>query len=103
MFRPVLAYDISPGSVGLPTAFENLGDVISALLPAVVSLAGLACFAYLIYGGLRWLTSGGDPKAAGDAQKVITNAVIGLTIVFCSWWLIRIIEVVLGLEITGWP
>lgn len=102
MIKPAFAYPIDPESVGLPVGFSTLGDVISKLLPAIVILAGLACFGFLILGGFRWLTSGGDPKATGDAQKIITNAIIGLVIVFTAWWVIKIIETVLGLEITGY-
>ncbi|MEK7611071.1 MAG: pilin [Patescibacteria group bacterium] len=96
-----LAYTINPLDIGLPTKFENLGGLISTLLPAAVTLAGMAAFIFLIIGGFRYMTAGGDEKAVADAMKIITNAVIGLVIVFGAWFAIRIIETVLGLHITG--
>lgn len=95
-----LAYAILPGDVGLP-AFNSLGDIVSKIVPPIVSLAGLAAFFFLVFGGLRYLSSGGDEKAITEAKKIITNALLGLLIVFVAFWAIRIIETVLGLNITG--
>lgn len=95
-----LAYDIDPAAIGLPSSFTDLGGIITAFLPAFVTLAGMATFAYLLFGGFRYLTAGGDEKAVGEAMKMITNAVIGLIIVFGAWWGIRILETILGIHIT---
>lgn len=97
-----LAYTIDPTQIGLPTAFSELGGLISVLLPAIVWLAGFATFLYLLMGGFKYLTAGGDEKAVAEATKMMTSAVIGLVIVFGAWWGIRIIETVLGLCITGY-
>lgn len=95
-----LAYTINPANIGLPTKFENIGGLISTLLPAAVTLAGMAAFVFLLIGGFRYMTAGGDDKAVADAMKIITNAVIGLVIVFGAWFAINIVETVLGLNIT---
>lgn len=99
----LLSYQINPGQINLPTQFSDVGGLISALLPAAVTLAGIATFLLLLAGGFRYLTAGGDEKAVADAMKIITNAVMGLIIVFGAYWAIRIIETVLGLTITGQP
>ncbi len=96
-----LAYTIDPTQIGLPTKFSDLGGLISTFLPAVVTVAGMAAFVFLLIGGFRYLTAGGDEKAVADAAKIITNAVIGLVIIFVAWWVIRILETILGLNITG--
>lgn len=95
-----LAFTINPNVVGL-SGFNDLGSLIGAILPVVISIAGLALFAYLILGGLKYITSGGDDKAIMEARKIITNAVVGMLIVFVSFWIIRILETVLGIEVTG--
>ena len=86
-----------------PTGFEftggDIGDVISALLPSVYILAGLLLFIYLIIGGFGLLTSGGDPKAVESAKGKITNAVVGFIIIFVSYWLVQILEIIFGIEI----
>lgn len=97
----VRALDITPGNLDLPSSFSDLGSVVAAALPLVVSGTGLLMFAYLIYGGLKYITAAGDSKQVGEAMKTITNAILGLVIVFGSFWVVRIIETVFGLKITG--
>lgn len=79
----------------------KIGDIISALLPYVYVLAGLTLFILLIIGGFGLLTSGGAPEKIKAAQGKITSAVIGFVIIFISYWLVRILEIVLGISILG--
>jgi len=68
-------------------------------------LAGLLLLVYLIYGGLTWLTSSGDKEGLEKAKKVMTSAVIGITILAISFPIIKIAELVLGVDILTplWP
>jgi len=77
----------------------NLGGIISALLPYTYYFAGLLLFIYLLWGGLGYLTSAGNPDKTKSAQGKITTALIGFVIVFTSWWLIQLVEVVFGISI----
>ena len=81
--------------------FSSLGSVLSKLLPAVLTLAGLLTFGLLILGGFKYLTAGGDEKAVTAAKNTLTNAIIGLIIVFMAYWIITILESVLGLNIVS--
>lgn len=80
---------------------SSLGDIISALLPYIFVIAGLALFIFLIIGGFGLLTSGGSPDKMKAAQGKITSAVIGFVIIFISYWLMRILEIVFGLNLLG--
>jgi len=80
---------------------EKLGDIISALLPYLFTLAGLGLFLYLIVAGFGWMTSGGDPKKTQSAKDKLTNALVGFIIIFVAYWLILILEKIFGLEILG--
>jgi len=75
----------------------TLGDLISKILPYVFSGAGIALFLYLLWGGLQFLTSGGEPKAVEGAKKKITNALIGFAIIFAAFFIIKAIEEILGI------
>lgn len=95
-------YEIQPPP-GFKFAGGTIGDILSALLPYIYVLAGLILFIYLIIGGFGLLTSGGDPKAVESAKGKITNAVVGFIIIFISYWLVQILEIVFGVEILGLP
>ena len=66
--------------------FVQLGvNVANWILGIVGSLALL----FLIYGGLMMIISGGSSEKTGQAKTILTNAVIGLIIVFTSWVIIN--------------
>lgn len=96
----IYSFQISPADIGLPAIFNDLGSIIGALLPVVISGTGLLVFAYLIFGGVKYITASGDSKQTQEAMKTITNAVVGLAIVFVAFWIVRILETVLGINIT---
>lgn len=81
--------------------FTNIGSIISALLPYLYYLAGLILFAAIIVSGFQFLLSAGDPKRTASAKGCLTNAIIGFAVIFVSWWLIQIIEVIFHLNILG--
>ncbi len=80
---------------------ENLTvpAIISALVTLVLVIAALVAFFFLIYGGIKWITSGGDKEQTAAAQSTLTAAIIGLAIVFSTWAIIGLLDTFLGLEI----
>ncbi len=81
--------------------FTDIGSIITQLLPIIFVLAGLVLFIFLIIGGFGLLTSGGSPEKMKASQGKITSAVIGFVIIFISYWLVRILEIVFGISILG--
>lgn len=81
--------------------FTDLGNLITILISLVMAFAGLLFLAYILIGGLGWITSGGDPKAVASARSRITNAFIGLLIVVASYAIILIVEKVFGIRIVS--
>ncbi len=81
----------------------TLAFYISVFWDTVFILAGLAFLGYLLFGGFRWLTAGGDTKATGDARNIILHALVGLTIIASSFIVIRIIESVFGIILISGP
>src|SRR3989304_1925490 len=76
---PAFAQEIS---ISIPTPpilkITDLGQFISAILAAILVIATLAAFVFLLLGGLSWITSGGDKAAVEGAQKRIQAAIIGV-------------------------
>ncbi len=84
--------------------FEKLGNltisgIISGAVSLVLILVSLVFFFILVLGGLKWVTSGGDEKKVGEARAQITNALIGLAIVFAAWAIMKLIGAVFGIDI----
>jgi hypothetical protein len=79
----------------------SINDLISAILPNLYIIAGLIVLIYLAFGGFTVITGGGDTKATEQGKEMITKAAIGFLIIFASYWIVEIIEIVTGLTILG--
>jgi hypothetical protein len=73
-----------------------IGRVISAALGVVGSLALLM----FVYGGLLWMTSGGNDEKVKQGREILIWATAGLALVFFSYVLVRfVIQGLTGQEI----
>ncbi len=72
----------------------SLGQVLGFVVTIGFILAVLVAMFFLLWGGIKWITSGGDKGGVEAARNQIIAAVIGLIIVFLSFF---ILNLVLGL------
>lgn len=78
----------------------SLGDFVSRSFSAVILVAGLATFGYLLYGGVQWIMSGGDKGKLEEARSKITNGIIGLAIVASAWAIYLLLDYFFGIGLT---
>jgi len=81
------------------TRFNDLGGLVSAILPYIYGFAGLILFVMLILGGITLMTAAGDPAKSKEGYGKITAGLIGFLIIFVSYFVAQIVEVVLGIKI----
>ena len=78
-------------------ALTNIPNLIGFAVQILFIVAGLVAFVYLLLGGIKWITSGGDKGQVEAARNQIIQALIGLVVVFLAWGLIVLVERLLGL------
>jgi hypothetical protein len=83
---PGIDSDLDPKKV--PQLIVNLLFMIAAFLAV----------AYLMYGGIKWITSRGDKMAVESARKHIMAAVIGLVVVAAAFFVLQVIFSILGVD-----
>lgn len=85
------------------TKEASLGYFISSILPNIYVFASIILFFLLIGGGLMVIFSAGqeNPEGTANGKKAITAALVGFLIIFASYWIIQIIEVITGIDIFG--
>jgi hypothetical protein len=66
------------------TARSPLETALYNIVNFALILAGIIAAIYLVFGGVRYITSGGDEDAAGEAKQTILYAVIGLIVIGLS-------------------
>lgn len=78
---------------------ENLGGIIGAIVTFLLILIAIIALFFLIYGGLRWVTSGGDKGKVDEARKTVIAAIVGLVIAFLSFFILNVVLSFFGLSL----
>lgn len=63
------------------SACANQGDMITSLVNWVIGISGVVAVVFVVYGGISYMTSAGDPTKLKQAKNMILYALIGLAIV----------------------
>ncbi|OGL52311.1 hypothetical protein A3K55_01545 [Candidatus Shapirobacteria bacterium RBG_13_44_7] len=103
LFTPAAAYaqEINLRPTG---QWERIGNltvptIITTAISLIMLVVALVFFFMLVWGGLKWVMSQGDQKNVEAARNQITNALIGLAIVFAAWAIMQLISTVFGVNI----
>jgi ABC-type dipeptide/oligopeptide/nickel transport system permease subunit len=57
-----------------------LAELMARLFRTILVVGGLALLLYLAWGGLSWVTAGGDKGKVEQAKDRITNAIMGMAV-----------------------
>lgn len=98
----VMAAPAAPDlSIGKPdnVAITNIGTLIKGAVQGALLVSALLVFMYLIWGGIQWITSGGDKGKTQEARDRITAALVGLAVVASAWAVMLIIQYFFGISI----
>ncbi len=91
-------------SISQPSSgYSTIGGFISSILPNIYIVAGIILFFLLLFGGLITIINSDNPEAQQKGKQVITAALIGFLIIFGSFWIIQIIQVLTGVNILNPP
>ena len=95
---PVVPISAQLPNDSVSTKFPSLSNVIGELLPFVYVVAGLILMLMLVNGGIALMTSAGNPDKTKAGYGKITGALIGFFIIFLSWFVAKIVEVIFGVS-----
>src|SRR6266487_358230 len=76
--------NIAPNINCLTSVFANATN-------AFLVFSGVVSLFLIVWAGIRFITSGGDAKQVGAAQKMLTYAIIGLIIVLSSFSILALV------------
>jgi hypothetical protein len=82
-------------------AITNIGTLIKGAVQGALLVAALMVFMFLIWGGIQWISSGGDKGKTQEARDRITAALVGLAVVASAWAVMLIVQYFFGIDILG--
>lgn len=83
---------------GMPTELIGVNGVFTKITNTILYAVGIISVIMLIYGGLRYITSGGDSKKVTDAKNTIMYAIIGLIIAILAYAIVNFVINAIGGE-----
>ncbi len=79
--------------------FTCIAHFVTNAIDAIFIIAAVAFFAFLVWGGIQWLISGGDKGKTQEAGNRITAALVGLAIVAASWAIFQLVIYFFGINL----
>jgi len=77
---------------------DCIGPLFQNLIFWALALSGVVALFFIIFSGFKYITSGGDPKQLEGARHTLTYAIIGLLVIFFSFFIINLIAETTGVE-----
>lgn len=87
----------NPNRPILGQGLSCLEGITSNLLSGALILIGIGAFTFLIVGGVKYITAGGDEKAIQSARKTIGAAIMGMALAAAAWFVLKVFVESLGL------
>lgn len=82
----------------MPSELVGVNGVFTRITNTVLYAVGIISVIMLIYGGLRYVISGGDSKKVTDAKNTIMYAIIGLIISILAYAIVNFVINAVGGE-----
>lgn len=88
------------GSTGQQSGQSFISGLISALIN-LGFVAGSTIFLFiLITGGIKWMSAGGDKGKLEEARGTVTNAVVGIAVMFSAYAILALVEYFFTVNLT---
>ncbi|MDP3724550.1 MAG: pilin [bacterium] len=102
VFAQTTSLGINRPAIGnSPIGPTDLNSVINALVQLAFIVAVILVFFFLVFGGIKWIISGGDQKKTEEARNMITAAIVGLAIVALAYAIVKVLEAFFKIPIFG--
>ena len=79
-------YDTSNATTSAPGAF------IADFYQYALVIGGILAFGVIVYGGIRYMTSAGNPSGQGDAKEWIQAAIMGILLLAGAYFILKVIN-----------
>lgn len=87
------------GNLNKQTGASFFQKFVPRFLTLGLLVGTLIFFFILIMGAIQWISSGGDKQALEGAKSKVTNAFIGIVILFSIFAILKLVESFFGISI----
>ena len=84
----------------LPAGLDQIEDLFKSIISVIVGLGFIVMLVLIVWAGIKYLTSGGEPKAVQSAHQTVTWALLGIIFMAIAWLVLQLIKVFTGIDVT---
>lgn len=93
-------YTITPGGEPVVSVFESPAAFLNqAVVPNLFVVAALIMFVFVLMAGFRVIMNPASTKSFDESRKSLGYALGGFILLLASYWIIQIVQRVLGVSI----
>ncbi len=97
--NPLAAGGMFKVASGTSAELSSPGGIISRVLRFAFPIAGLILFVMLVWAGFEILYNAAGSKSIQQGSQRATAAIVGFVLLFCSYFIMQLIEIVFGITI----
>ncbi|KKS12137.1 hypothetical protein A2617_02630 [Candidatus Daviesbacteria bacterium RIFOXYD1_FULL_41_10] len=79
---------------------SELQQLLQRIINLSVGAAFIAVTVVLVVAGIKYLTSGGEPKPLSSAHSAVTWALLGIVFLVIAWLILILIKAMTGVDVT---
>lgn len=79
----------------------DIGSLVSILLNNAIVIAGIVLIFLIVIAGIQMISGSGDPQKMDRARQVLTAGILGFILVVAAYFIVRLVESSLGVDILG--
>lgn len=85
----------------LCTTTADFGEIVGQAISILLIVAVIIALIFLIWGGIKWITSGGDKTKVESARGTIIGAIVGLIIALGAYFILQVVLNLFGVNVTN--
>jgi hypothetical protein len=82
---PIIAFAATDPSIVICNVFDKVKTILASVGFGIAVI-------FIIVGGIKYMTSGGDAEKATSARGMIINALIGIAIILAAMFIITMVQ-----------
>ncbi len=74
-----------------PIQPQSIPALIGVIINAVLGVVGSVALIMFVYGGIVWMTAGGNEQSITKGRNILMWAAVGIVVIFSSYALVRFV------------
>ena len=95
-FLILLPFTAQAQTLDNPISATSVDQLVVNITQGMLALLGSAAFLVFIYGGVLFLTSGGNQERVKKGKTILIWAILGIVLIFASYAILQYIFTALG-------